>query len=101
MFQYLAAYRVNPTLANAKRLRAYVEKHPMSVCIATADDMALLETARRHAERNPAEAAQAYIDSIRNDGKRRYALQWWGFKTGVVSEPDFAAYGIGYMAAQA
>lgn len=34
--------RAEPTPAAVEALRRYVNKHPMAVCMATADDLALL-----------------------------------------------------------
>lgn len=50
MRQYLLTYRHAPTLANAKRLMAYVDKHPMATCLATLEDLKTLEAAKEQLE---------------------------------------------------
>lgn len=44
-------------------------------------------------------AAYRYIQKIRNEHKRFYAIKYWNFLVGFQSEPE--PVGIGTMAAQA
>ena len=50
MHQYIATYRQAPTLANARRLLAYIDKHPMATCLATIEDLTTLEAAKEQVE---------------------------------------------------
>ena len=47
MFNYLAAYRNNRTVANATRLVNYLDKHPLAVWVATEEDIAAVTEARK------------------------------------------------------
>jgi hypothetical protein len=44
---------------------------------------------------------ETYIRAIRNTGKREYAEDFRSFLYGQGDEPDYHAYGISLMAAQA
>ena len=45
MQKLIAAYRANPTLENARKLRAYEMKHTMAVCMLPICDINTLERA--------------------------------------------------------
>ena len=45
MSKLLAQYRAAPTLKNAQKVRAYERKHPMAVCMLTADESETLKQA--------------------------------------------------------
>ena len=45
MAKLLNAYRADPSLQNAGKIRAYVAKHPMAVCLLTAEDCAVVDAA--------------------------------------------------------
>jgi hypothetical protein len=51
MQKLLAAYRLNPTLKNAQKLRAYARKHPFSACLLTREDADLLADAIHRANK--------------------------------------------------
>ena len=42
MIRLLNTYRTAPTAANRARLQAYLDRHMMAVCMATADEVAFL-----------------------------------------------------------
>jgi hypothetical protein len=42
MTKLLNAYRAAPTLRNRSKLQAYLEKHQMAICLATAEEVAFL-----------------------------------------------------------
>lgn len=50
MHKLLAAYRDERSLQNAKKLRAYVRKHPMARCLLTPADNDTLSEAISNAE---------------------------------------------------
>jgi DNA-binding MurR/RpiR family transcriptional regulator len=50
MQKILAAFKSNPTPAAAKKLVDHVRKHPMVLCMMTADDMAAHTQAQRMVE---------------------------------------------------
>lgn len=56
-----ATFKATPTLANAKKLVAHVAKHPMTVCMMSADDMAAHTQAQRIVAdaKNPAKTKEA------------------------------------------
>ena len=49
MTKILAAYRANPTLANARKAVAYGRKHPFVLCFMDAQDISTLADAENHA----------------------------------------------------
>lgn len=51
MSKLLTAYRANPSLKNAQKLRAYERSHPMAVCMLPREDADLLADAIHHANR--------------------------------------------------
>lgn len=51
MTKVLNAYRTNPTLANAQKVRAYERKHPMAACMLTREDADLLADAIHHSNK--------------------------------------------------
>jgi len=51
MSKLLNAYRANPTLKAAQKLRAYSRAHPMAACMLAPADNDLLADAIHHANR--------------------------------------------------
>lgn len=43
MSRLIEAFRQNPTPANRARLQAYINKHPMAVCLVDLNDVRFLE----------------------------------------------------------
>lgn len=48
MTKLLAAYRANPTFANARKVRAYERSHPMALVLLTREDADLVADAIHH-----------------------------------------------------
>lgn len=51
MRKLLDAYRTNPTLKNAQKLKAYERAHHMAVCLLTREDAEVVYAAIAHANR--------------------------------------------------
>lgn len=45
--------------------------------------------------------ANKYLNAIRNAEKRRYAYEYWGFRRGLMNEPNPDHFNLGAMARQA
>lgn len=54
MAKLLAAYKANPTLKNAQKVRAYDRAHSMAACFCLGADADLLADAIHHANRGTA-----------------------------------------------
>lgn len=67
MLKLLNAYRANPTLENAQKIRAYSRKHPFSTCFADYDTLA---DAIHHA--NAGRKAAAALDDFNYVGSRHH-----------------------------
>jgi hypothetical protein len=42
MTKLIAAYRKLPSMRNRSKLQAYIERHPMAICVATAEEISFL-----------------------------------------------------------
>ena len=51
MTKVLNIYRANPTLANARKVRAYERSHPMAACLLAREDADLLADAIHHSNK--------------------------------------------------
>ena len=43
MSKLINSYRKCPTMKNRSRLQAYIERHPMAICVATAEEIHFLK----------------------------------------------------------
>jgi len=44
MTKLINTYRKLPSMKNRSRLQAYIERHPMAICVATAEEISFLLT---------------------------------------------------------
>jgi hypothetical protein len=44
MTRLINTYRKLPSMKNRSRLQAYIERHPMAICVATAEEISFLLT---------------------------------------------------------
>jgi len=42
MSKLINTYRKLPSMKNRSRLQAYIERHPMAICVATAEEISFL-----------------------------------------------------------